>query len=96
MRTVIRDRLFEAALLSRVHPSLKRCDEVLQGAKWAIATNAEAQDRIRGSRLRVVKTVGLADVPPLLVYFTIDDEDTCTLRGLEVLEPPASPDDVYY
>jgi hypothetical protein len=88
--------LFEAALLSRVHPNLRRCDDVLVGVEWAIATNAEALPRVPGTRLHVAKTVALADVPPLLVYFTIDDEATCTLRGLEVLEPPATADDVYF
>ena len=97
MRTVIRARLFEAMVRSQLHPDVRRCDEVLMGVEWAIAVNAEAFPLLgHDTDLRAVKTTRFPDVPPFVVYFTIDDEHICTLQGLHVIETYATEDDVYF
>jgi hypothetical protein len=87
-RTVVRDPIFEQ-LAQRLHPDVRRCDEVLMGVEWAVATNAEWFSLIPGTRLRMVITEPVGDVGALRVFFTIDDAETCTLRYVEQIEGPA-------
>lgn len=84
-RTVIRDHAFEQAARG-LHPDIKRCDEVLVGVEWAVASYAEKHPQIPGTTLRLIKTDALGDTPPLRIYFTIDDDETCTLRYIEKVE----------
>ena len=43
--------------------------------------------------MRLVKTDPFPGAPPLRVYFTIDDENTCTLQYVELIEAPAAEED---
>jgi hypothetical protein len=75
-------------MASALHPSIQRCDEVLEGVEWAIAHHAERQTEVPGTTLRVIRTRPFPDIPPLRIYFQIDDADTCTLLAIEVIESP--------
>jgi len=65
----------------------------LRGVEWAVATNPEAHPKIPGTLLRLVKTDPFPGAPPLRVHFTIDDENTCTLQYVELIEAPAPEED---
>ncbi|HLB12897.1 MAG TPA: hypothetical protein VJA25_03125 [Dehalococcoidia bacterium] len=91
-RTVRRSELFEQNV-SLIHPHAPRLDEQLRGVEWAVATNPEAFPTIPGTSLRLVKTDPFPGAPPLRVYFTIDDENTCTLQYVELIEAPAAEED---
>lgn len=43
---------------------------------------------VPGTSLRAAKTEPAGDIPGLLIYFTIDDEMTCTLQGLALVTDP--------
>lgn len=91
-RTVRRDQLFEQNA-RLIQPDAPRLDEQLQGVEWVIATNPEACPRIPGTLLRLVKTDPFPGAPPLRIYFTIDDENTCTMQYIELIEAPAPEED---
>lgn len=61
--------------------------------EWAVATQPEIFPEIPGTNLRLVKTAPFPGAPPLRVYFTIDNDDDCTLRWIEVIEAPAEQED---
>jgi hypothetical protein len=75
-------------MASALHPSIRRCDEVLEGVEWAVAHHAEQQAEVPGTLIRVIRTRPFPDIPPLRIYFRIDDETTCTLLVIEVIESP--------
>jgi hypothetical protein len=91
-RTIKYDPLFESAA-SAIQPDAKRLDAQLRGAEWAIATKPEAFDLVPGTILRILKTDPWPDAPPLRIYFSIDDDTTCTLRWIEIVEGPAEGED---
>ena len=66
-----------------------RVDEVLEPVEFAIAQDAESFHQVQDTELRIA----VADpfpgiIPRLWVYFTIDDEDYCTLRAIRAATPP--------
>lgn len=91
-RSIARDPLFESQLES-LHPSPARCDEAIAAVEWALALNAEHFPAVPGTRFRLVKTRPFPDIPPLRIFYTVDDEHTCTLRALEVIESLAQGED---
>jgi hypothetical protein len=71
----------------------RRVDEVLQPVEYAIAQDAESFHLVQGTPLRIAVADPFPGViPRLWIFFTVDDEDYCTLRAVrratrpEVLE----------
>ena len=90
-RTVIEDHTFweQARLLQ---PAAKRLDEVIDGVVWLVANHAEACPVIQG-KLRVAFTNPFPDAPAVRIFFSITDENTCTLHWIEYL--PIKEEDEY-
>jgi hypothetical protein len=47
-----------------------------------------------GTKLRIVKTDPFPYAPRLRIFFTIDEDDECTMRFIELLEGPAAEEDL--
>jgi hypothetical protein len=75
--------------MRELQPDTRRVDEVLEPVEYAIAQDAESFHQVQGTELRIA----IADpfpgvIPRLWVYFTVDDEDYCTLRAGRPAIPP--------
>lgn len=83
-RIVARDYTFDeqAQLLEK---DTKRLDEIIRGVEWLIATHPERCAKV-DRNLRVAFTETFPDAPAMRVFFTITDENTCTLHWIERLE----------
>lgn len=74
--------------------TIRRLDEVLIAATWAVARHAEQLPLIPNTTLRVVLTAPFPDVPALQIYFRIADEDYVDFEWIEtVQEDPSEPTD---
>jgi len=91
-RTVKRHPLFESAAAA-IQPDAKRFDEQLRGVEWAIATNPHRFPEISRTVLRLAKTDEWPGAPRLRIYFSVDNENLCTLRWVEVIEGPSTEED---
>lgn len=73
-RTLIHESTYTRALEELGH-DLQRLDDALVGVEWALATNPEVYDVIRGTAdTRIVKTDALGGLPPLRVWFRLDEQ----------------------
>jgi hypothetical protein len=81
-RTIRRDSLFEQ-LAAQIQPDARRLDDQLLGVEQIISRNAERCPRMPGTILHLIKTDPFPGAPRLRIYFTIDDENHCTLRHIE-------------
>ncbi len=81
IRQVVYDQTFieQAALL---RADAKRFDELLDGVTWLIANHAE-DCTVVDRNLRVAFTDPFPDAPPMRVFFTITDDNNCTLHWIE-------------
>jgi hypothetical protein len=82
LRSVIESEQFKR-LCSEISSDVRRLDEQLAGVIWSIAKNAENFTLV-AANLYVVETfmpVECGDY--VFIYYTIDGEDTCTLRWIE-------------
>jgi hypothetical protein len=79
--------------MAAIEPDAKRLDEQLRGIEWAVATAPFSYSQVEGTSLHLIKTDPWPGAPPLRVYFTIDDENTCTLRWAEIIEGLAEGED---
>jgi len=63
-------------------------DEVLESVEWSIAADAESWHLVEGpggTAVRLAITTAFpGPTPALWIYFTIDDDYSCTLRSVEV------------
>lgn len=86
--------LYESAHYSecctKIEPDAARLDESLRYPLHMISYRAEAFPEIPETSLRRVRTNDFPNAPALLLYFSIDDEDSCTLHSLEPL--PVEPE----
>gem|GEM_PF-3060164 len=95
-RTVKRTKQFSQEA-RELQPNARRLDEQLAGVEWAVATRPESFPLIPETQYRFLKTrAGLAEAPVIRVYFTIDDEEYCTLRHIVPEDPPLEPEDLTY
>jgi hypothetical protein len=87
VRTVRRDPQFEEQAL-QIQPDAWRLDEVLDAVEWSIAMAAESWHLVEGPEGTAVRlaitTAFPGGAPALWIYFTIDDDDYCTLRAVEL------------
>jgi hypothetical protein len=71
------------------HTDTRRIDEVLEPIEFAIAQDAESYHQVQDTPLRIAVVDPFPTVSPRLwVYFTIDDEDYCTLRAVRAATSP--------
>jgi len=91
-RDIRRSALFQLQA-SIIQPKSARFEEQIRSLEFAISRAADAWPPIPRTNLRVVKTDRFPGAPRLRVYFTIDDDDDCTLQQIELLEGPAEVDD---
>ncbi len=61
---------------------------MLESVEWSIATDPESWhlvDGLGGTAVRLAITTAFPGVAPALwIYFTIDNDNSCTLRSVEV------------
>jgi hypothetical protein len=71
------------------HLNTHRVDEVLEPVEFAIAQDAESFHQVQGTQLRIAVADPFPGViPRLWIFFTVDDEDYCTLRAVRPANPP--------
>jgi len=83
IRQIAYDQTFldQAALLRK---DARRLDEMLDGVLWLIATHAERCEVV-DRNLRVAFTDPFPDAPAMRIFFSITNDDTCTLHWVEHL-----------
>lgn len=70
---------------------IQRYDEIKEGIDWAVTRGAHHFPvAFASSDVRVLKTVPLAHIPPLRVFFTFDDEKVW-LRWIEIIKEDDGP-----
>jgi hypothetical protein len=79
-----------AQCCAKIQPNAVRLDEALRYPLYQISDRPEAFPLIPGTLLRRVRTNDFPGAPALLLFFTIDGEDSCTLQSLEPL--PVEPE----
>jgi hypothetical protein len=84
-RTVVWGEDFQRQV-ERLQPDAERLDEQLRAVEWFVATRPERCPIMIDTRLRLVLTDPFPGAPSLRIFFTIDDEHTCTLRWVELAE----------
>lgn len=73
------------------HTDTLLVDEVLEPVEYAIAQDAESFHQVQDTQLRIAIGDPIPGViPRLWIYFTIDDEDYCTLRVVRRATPRLS------
>jgi hypothetical protein len=88
-RTLIHEPTYVAAL-EQLDSDLKRLDDALTGVEWALSTNPEVYDIVKGTRdTRLLKTKALGGLPPLRVWFRIDETSHVHLEYIEAVEQDA-------
>lgn len=71
------------------HTDTRRLDELLEPIEFAIAQDAESFHQVQDTPLRIAVADPFPGViPRLWIYFTVDDEDYCTLRAVRPATPP--------
>lgn len=70
MLELIESQEFTAQL--RILGDLARIDDALAGVYWALSSNPEVYDRAWGE-IRLLKTEPFGGLPPLNVFFRLDD-----------------------
>lgn len=65
---------------------MERIDDALTGVYWALSTNPEVYDVVRGFRdMRLLKTDALGGLPAFRIWFRIDEDGQHV--HLEFIEP---------
>jgi hypothetical protein len=87
-REVTEDHTFweQARLLE---PDAKRLDQIIDAVKWLVSTHAE-ECHIVERNLRVAFTDPFPDAPSMRIFFTIKDENQCTLHWIEHISGPTT------
>jgi hypothetical protein len=76
-----------AAALTEIG-DIKRIDDVLAGVYWALSTNPEAYEVVKGfADIRLLKTDPLGGLPAFRIWFRIDENGQHV--HLEYIEPIA-------
>lgn len=73
-RTLIHEPTYAYALKA-LGSDIQRLDDALTGIEWALSTNPEVYDVVKGTvNTRLLKTDALGGLPPLRVWFRIDED----------------------
>ena len=88
-RTLIHENTYRRAL-AELGTDLRRLDDALVGVEWAVATNPEVYDVVKGTTdTRVLKTDALGGLPPLRIWFRIDAQgQRVHLLYIEAVDQP--------
>lgn len=71
-----------------INPDVRRMDDILGGAMWAIENGADKLPVVVGN-LRIVKTDPFPGAPALRIWFTLDEVTGCaTLLLIDLIEDP--------
>lgn len=89
-RTLVHEQTYSAALAA-LGSDIRRLDDALTGVEWALSTNPEVYDVVKGTlQTRILKTDALAGLPALRVWFQInDDGHHVHLEYIEAIEQHA-------
>lgn len=68
---------------SKIAGSIERFDEAVRSVEWSISHNPFSHDLIPGTALRIAKTDPLGGVPPLRVFFAIEEDGNCNMIHVE-------------
>ena len=69
--------------MRELQPDPRRMDEALEPIEYAISQDAESFHLVQGTELRLaVAAPSPGHLPRVWIYFTVDDEDYCTLRAV--------------
>jgi hypothetical protein len=65
-----------------------RLDDILTGVTWALSTNPEVYEVVKGLKdIRLLKTDAFPDAPPLRIWFRIDEGGQHVhLEAIEAME----------
>ena len=85
-RTLIESAEYTAQLTALGNP--ERLDDVLCGVSWALSTNPEIYDIVRGFQdIRLLKTDSFPGAPALRIWFRIDENGQHVhLEAIEAIE----------
>jgi hypothetical protein len=92
-RKVRHTDLFEAQARS-IQPDAQRLEAQIRSVVSALQRAADLWPPVPGTKVRVVKTDPFPHGPRLRVFFTIDEDDDCTMRSIELMEGPAGEEDL--
>jgi hypothetical protein len=89
-RTLVHEDTYEESLKA-LGSDLQRLDDALIGVMWALSTNPEVYDIVKGTvRTRLLKTDPLGGLPPLRVWFHVDEDGNHVhLEYIEAIEQEA-------
>lgn len=82
LRTIIESEQF-TELCAEISSDVRRLDEQLRGVMWAISRSPESFTQIAGNFYVVETFMPVEGEDYVFVWFTIDDENSCTLRWIE-------------
>jgi hypothetical protein len=92
-REVRRTDLFKSQARS-IQPDAKRLEAQIRSVVSALERAADAWPPVEGTKLRIVKTDPFPHAPRLRIFFTIDEDDDCTMYFIELMEGPAAEEDL--
>lgn len=73
-RTLVHEQTYIHALKA-IGDDIRRLDDALTGVEWALSTNAEVYDVVKGTQdTRLLKVSAFGGLPPLRVWFRIDED----------------------
>jgi hypothetical protein len=82
LRSIIQSEQF-TLLCGEISSDVRRLDEQLRGVEWSIARRPESFTQISGNFYVVETFMPVEGDDYVFIYYTIDDESTCTLRWIE-------------
>lgn len=72
-RTIIESDIYKQGLAALGSP--ERLDDALTGVYWALSTNPEVYEVVKGFRdIRLLKTDALGGLPELRIWFRVDED----------------------
>jgi len=89
LRTLIEEPSFAEAREAIVGNDIRRFDEMLSAITWEIARDPEHAPAVPGSRLRLARSEAMPGEPILRVYYTINDDGTCSLWDVNLADVEA-------
>jgi hypothetical protein len=89
-RTVVEDPEYQDAA-RRIEPDARRLDAIMESVIWRVSRAPGSCPEVAGTILRVAHpTREGSRAPRLRVFFSVDDENQCTLRYVELYDPEPS------
>ena len=80
LRTVVEAEGFREDC-NEIQPDVRRLDELLNGLYWAVARNPFVFTRVVNN-VYVAESFSWDEDQDVFIYFTVDNDDQCTLRHI--------------